>query len=88
MMCAALTMLTRLEAEEAMAESERVAMGSGSYQQDTQRVILDRWQRQAQPSGSPSVAQKPTEDDLAVMGVGVRRVPRARQSSPPAASPA
>lgn len=75
-------MMPRLQAEEAFALAERVAIGTGSVEPGTSRDITRRW-RDAIDGGTRRAAPAvtPTPQALGLLGIGVRRVPRKASTS-------
>ncbi len=73
-----LTMQPRLQAEESILESSRVAMGTGSLKAEDADATAKRWDAAANPDAEPS-KPKPA---AALMGHGipVRRVKTGRKS--------
>jgi len=68
-------MLPRLTAEESMAAAQRVSVGAGKLTSDARLAITRTWEEQADLPGRRR-AQKPSESDLANMGITVVRVPK------------
>lgn len=70
-------MIPRLQAEEAFAVAERVALGTGSVEKGAAREITRRWTRTIDGDrGSRVPAAKPTPGALSLLGIAVRRVVR------------
>lgn len=69
-------MMPRLQAEEAFAAAERVALGTGSVEKGAAREIARRWSRAMDVDRRASPAVKATPQALGLLGIGVRRVPR------------
>ena len=66
--------IPRLQAAEALMESEVVRVGAGFMKQEAQRSILNRWSKIAFGSGSPKGKQtKMNRQKMAAMGLGVRQ---------------
>lgn len=75
-------MMPRLQAEEAFAAAERVAVGSGSLEPRASREITSRWTRTIDGDrriGQPAVKASPRT--LGLLGIGMRRVPRQAPTS-------
>jgi len=68
-------MMPRLLAEESLRMADRVAVGTGSLKRGSAAKIINRWRREAQATAR---AKPISPDRLAVMGVGIRTVPRRR----------
>lgn len=62
-------MLPRLTAEDSLLAAQRVAVGSGSLKPHDARAIADSWARHLQKRMK---AARPTREDLAAIGIGVR----------------
>lgn len=72
-----LVMLPRIDAEEALAEAERVAVGSGSMKPASRTEVLAAWRR----SASIEVVRRPRDREahravLAAANIGMRVVKR------------
>ena len=74
---ASLAALPRLEAEESILAMTRVAMGTGSFKEETSRQIRKDWVRTAE---GPQPIEKAVAAPRALpgMGFGSRRVKRAK----------
>lgn len=77
MVRAYLTMLPRLQAEEAVAAAEAAALGAGLLKPADRRRILARLERQA-AGGASSPAAPADPAILAAIGIAVVAAPRAR----------
>lgn len=69
-------MLPRLQADEAFAGAEQVAIGTGSVEARASKAITARWSRAIEDGRRRSPAVKATPRVLGALGIGVRRVPR------------
>jgi len=70
-------MLPCLQAEEALDDVERVAVGTGSVEPSASRDLTQRWARTIEGGrrvAAPAV--KATPQALGLLGIGVRRVVR------------
>jgi hypothetical protein len=70
---ACVDMLPRLQAEEALQEATVMALGSGSMKPHHARETQARLLRTASSGRSRAGRRVATPDDLATMGIGVRR---------------
>lgn len=70
-------MMPRLQAEEAFAAAERLAIGTGSVEKGAAREITRRWTRTIEGGAARQTPiAKATPTALGVLGIGVRRVAR------------
>lgn len=81
MVRAHLRMLPRLQAEEALRVSERVAVGSGSLRREASQAVVREWARQAR---GDQPAPRATSQTLSGSGIGYRRVVKRKQDTPDA----
>lgn len=71
LMRACLTMLPRLQAEEALTARTAVALGTGSYERSDAREITDTWLQQAQAPRAGRGRPAPAASPEALSGVGI-----------------
>lgn len=72
-------MMLKLQAEEAFAAAERIAMGTGSLSEGDAREVRRRWGQALEADGRRAAAAVPaTPAQLRSVGIGVRRVLRGR----------
>lgn len=71
-------MLPRLQAEEQIAHTEAVSLGTGSLPRDVSRAISTRLHTQAFGAASQARAVKAKPQDLAGLGIGCYLKDRAR----------
>jgi hypothetical protein len=70
-----LKMLPRLQAEEALATIDAVALGMGAFQPDDARAMIDRLRAVAAPDLPPQRPAPASKADMAAAGFGYRVVP-------------
>ena len=68
-------MLPRLQAEEQLAAIEAVALGTGSYDPQHSRPMLERLHLAAAGKNSRRAAVKADRSQLAAIGIGVTMIP-------------